>query len=110
MRDEDFVFSLYPNDLIRIYSKKDITVNVINEKGNLPKNKTVSGHEGIFLYYKGMDISTAVLSGITHDNTYKHRSIGKTMLKIEKYNVDVLGNVNLIKKEKRIDFSNMKRE
>ena len=56
-----------------------------------------------------MDISTAVLSGITHDNTYKFRSIGKTMQSIEKYEVDVLGNVRKIEKEDRKDYSHKKK-
>lgn len=109
MSEENFVFSLYKNDLIRVYSKKDISLNVVNKKGDLPAKMTVSGDEGVFLYYKGMDIAVATLNGITHDNTYEHRSIGKTMKRIEKYEVDVLGNVRKIDKEKRRDFSQKKK-
>jgi len=102
--DEDFKFSLYPNDLIRIVSKGNISVNRINNDSTLPEKMCVDGDEGLFLYYKGMDVSTAVLSGVTHDNTYKHRSIGKSMLRIEKYEVDVLGNIRRVEKETRKDF------
>lgn len=109
MTDDDFVFSLYPNDLIRIYSKKMIGLNVTNKKSDLQSKITVEGNSGLFLYYKGLDVSTAFLKGITHDNTYEIRSIGKTMQRIEKYDVDVLGNVTMIKKEKRTDFSQLKK-
>ena len=109
VEEESFVFSLYPNDLIRIYSKKDISLNAANKKSSLSPKLTVDGQKGVFLYYKGMDVSTAFISGITHDNTYMHRSIGKTMQRIEKYEVDVLGRVTKIKKEKRTNFSQMKR-
>lgn len=105
MEDKDFVFSLYPNDLIRIYSKSPIKLGVINEKSNLAKEMIFAGEKGVFLYFKGMDISTSCISGITHDNTYKHRSIGKTILKIEKYEVDVLGNIKKVGKETRQKFN-----
>lgn len=107
--EEDFVFSLYRNDLIRIQSNSCIKMSVINKKSTLPEEMSVSGDEGVFLYFSGLDVSTAFLSGITNDNTYKHRSIGKTMRCIEKYEVDVLGNIRKIEKETRKDFSNRKK-
>jgi CRISPR-associated endonuclease Csn1 len=109
VNNTDFVFSLYPNDLIRIYAKKPITVNIIREAASLPNEMTVPGEDGLFLYYKGMDISRGSLEAITHDNTYKHRSIGKTMLRIEKYEVDVLGNVRKVGTEKRQSFDKRKK-
>lgn len=108
MNDEDFVFLLYPNDLIRICSSKEIALNKTNKKSDLPEKITTPRGEGIFLYYKGMDVSTAGLKGITHDGTYEYRSIGKTMQLIEKYDVDVLGNVHKVEKEKRMDYSGRK--
>lgn len=109
MRDEDFLFSLYRNDLIRIYSKRDMKINAVNKNSTLQPQRTVDGKQGLFLYYKGMDIANAFLNGITHDNTYEHRSIGKTMLKIEKYTVGILGDVHKVGREKRQDFSKRKR-
>jgi CRISPR-associated endonuclease Csn1 len=109
MNAGDFVFSLYPNDLIRIFSKKPITVSIIREESSLAKEMTVPGEDGLFLYYKGMDISRGALEAVTHDNTYKHRSIGKTMIKIEKYEVDVLGNVRKVGKETRQTFDRRKK-
>lgn len=105
MKDEDFVFSLYPNDLIKLYSSKNISLDVENENGDLDKKLNLDGRVGVFLYYKGLDISRVTLSGITHDNTYKTRGIGKTTLKLEKYEVDVLGNLRKIEKEKRRPFN-----
>lgn len=105
MNESDFVFSLYPNDLIKYYSKKTISLNLKNQDSDLNEKKEINGSDGVFLYYKGLDVSTAVISGITHDDTYMMRSIGKTSLKIEKYEVDVLGNVRKIEKEKRNKFN-----
>ncbi len=109
MRDSDFQFSLYPNDLIKVYFKKDFSLSLdgkLEKAGStLPKTKTLSGGDGVFLYNKGLDISVAVLRGITHDGTYTHRTIGKTTLRIEKYEVDVLGNVRLVGKERRQPFT-----
>ena len=105
MNDENFVFSIYPNDLIKYYSKKTISLNNKNGDSTLPPKKEVKGEDGIFLYYKGFDVSTALIGGITHDGVYEIRSIGKTSLKLEKYEVDVLGNYRRIEKEARRDFS-----
>ena len=54
-------------------------------------------------------MSSAFLSGITHDKTYEYRSIGKTVQLIEKYEVDVLGTVRKVGKEKRMDYSRKKK-
>jgi CRISPR-associated endonuclease Csn1 len=109
MNPSDFIFSLYPKDLIRIYAKKEISVNLIRKNSTLPPKMTIPGEEGLFLYYSGLDVSSAGVSGITHGNTYEHRSIGKTMVKIEKYEVDVLGNVRKVGTEKRQSFDKRKK-
>lgn len=109
MDDSNFQFSLYPNDLIKIYSNKEIVLSLddklVKAGSTLPKKKIYCGREGVFLYNKGLNISTALMSGLFHDGTYWHISIGKTIQKIEKYEVDVLGNVRLVGKEKRQSFS-----
>lgn len=103
MDDKDFVFSLYPNDLIRITAKKDMKFSVANKDSTLPANKY--GNE-LLLYYGGADISTASINGITHDNSYKFKSCGiKSLVNIEKFTVDPLGNVNKVNKEKRMYFN-----
>lgn len=109
MDEKDFLFSLYPNDLIRIYDKKELVLARVLDGGTLPEKRSFDGSKGVLLYYKGLDISTAFLSGVTHDNTYKRRTIGKTTLRIEKYEVDVLGNYSKIEKETRQTFQNMKK-
>lgn len=109
MCDEDFVFSLYQNDLICIRPSKDITLETANKKSKLPSKLDIRQGDSLFLYYQGIDSSTAVLSGISHDNTYKYRSIGKTTLSIEKYEVDVLGDIRKVGKEIRRTYSARKK-
>lgn len=103
MKDEDFLFSLYPNDLIEVIGK-----NKLKLKNQLP-GSTLSPEMEEYsakMYYKGADISTASISGITHDSVYKCRSLGiKTLVSIEKYTVDVLGEHHKVGKEKRQGFN-----
>lgn len=106
MSDDNFIFSLYPNDLIHIESKKEIKLSIVNKNATLEKDIFT---DDVFLYYTGFDIAAAVANGITNDNTYKFRSIGKTMKSIEKYQVDILGNYHKVGKEKRMPFSINKR-
>lgn len=81
MDDKDFIFSLYPNDLIRY------------EQNN--------GTEA-FMYYVKAGISTASITVETHDRSNSIPSLGvKTLKSLEKWNVDVLGNRTKINKEKR---------
>ena len=75
----EFCFSLYPNDLIRVHLKSE-------------------SHWG---YYTGCDRSTAAISLWAHD---RNRQVGKdglirgigvkTALKVEKFHVDVLGDIH----------------
>lgn len=102
MDDKDFVFSLYPNDLIKIKSKKQMKFNVNLKDSTLPKNKYA---DEIFVYYKGAGISTASFTIITNDNAYTIPSCGvKSLLNIEKYIVDSIGNIQKVNKEKRMTF------
>lgn len=75
----EFKFSLYPNDLIK-YKEK-------NKKE-------------VFAYYTGVNRSNGVLKLILQNGDTKE--IGARTLNIlEKYQVDVLGNISKVKKEKR---------
>lgn len=77
-------------------------LSLVNKESTLAKN--YSGNN-IFVYYKKTGISTATITVINHDNTYVLNSLGvKTLLSIEKYTVDVLGNITNVKKEKRMGF------
>ncbi len=102
MDDKNFLFSLYPNDLIRITAKKDMKFSLVNKDSTLPENKY--GNE-LLLYYGGADISTASINGTTHDNSYKFKGCGiKSLVNIEKFVVDPLGNISKVNKEKRMYF------
>ena len=73
MADEDFIFSLYPNDLICATSKNGITLNVCRKDSTLPP--TVES-KSFMLYYRGTNISTGGISCITHDNAYEIGGLG----------------------------------
>lgn len=102
MQDEDFIFSLYPNDLINIESKRDIKFTVSQKESTLSESCLV---KKIFAYYVGTDIATGSIKVIINDNTYFARGLGiKTLIKFEKYQVDVLGNISKVGKETRRKF------
>ena len=102
MQEKDFIFSLYPNDLIRVTHKRGLKLTKVFKESTLPSTVEVKSE---FLYYKGAGIAGAVISCINHDNTYEVKSLGiKTLEKLEKYTVDVLGEVHPVKKEKRQSF------
>lgn len=102
MDDEDFVFSLYPNDLIEVKSKRGIKLNVEIKGSTLPKELVVN--EGMF-YYRSAGIAVAQISVINNDNSYGQTSLGiKSLSSIEKYVVDPLGNYSKVGKEKRMSF------
>ena len=106
MRDDDFVFSLYPNDLVKMTHKRGMKLTKCFEKSTLPD--TLDCKE-MLLYYTGADISSGTINCITNDNTYKIRGLGiKTLESIEKYTVDILGEYHPVRKEARQRF-NIKR-
>ena len=79
--DYNFKFSLYPNDLVKIKKKND---------------------KEIIAYYTGTDRSTAAITLLKPDGSESIRGIGvKSLETFEKYQVDILGNISKIKKEKR---------
>lgn len=97
VEDKDFLFSLYSRDLIHIKSKKGVKTNLVNGGQIMQKE--------IFAYYIGADISTASINGMAHDNSFKFRGLGiQNMERLEKCQVDVLGNVTFVKDEKRMGF------
>lgn len=101
MRDEDFLFSLYPNDLIYIESPTPISFHTVKGCPLVPKIE----RKEMFLYYRKAGISTASITVLNHDNTYVKESLGiKTIAKLQKCTVDVLGNIHYVQKEKRLGF------
>ena len=102
MQDSDFLFSIYSNDLIRFVSSAPVTFSLKNQNSTLAPSKKLE--EG-FVYYKTTSISTASFKVENHDNTYQVSSLGiKTLNRLEKYQVDVLGNISKVGKEKRVRF------
>ena len=101
MKDEDFIFSLYPKDLIYIKGKNKIKLNPNN------KDEKQIEVEDTLAYYVKAGISVAQITIQTHDNKYIQPSLGiKSLKSLEKYEVDVLGNYHKVKiPEKRIPFN-----
>lgn len=102
MENKNFIFSLYPDDLIAVEHKKGLTFTVTNKGSTLPaKWETKS----TLCYYTGMNISTGAISVCSHDNSYFIGGLGvKTLTSFKKFEVDILGNVREVKKEKRQSF------
>ena len=104
MKDEDFLFSIYPNDLIRVTSNKMITFSKNQKDADIPEE--IEGYT-MFGYYKGMNISTGAINCISHDDAYRRSGLGAKSLEcIEKFEVDVLGQYHKVSKEKRQPFTN----
>lgn len=102
MDESNFVFSLYPNDLIKLTFAKEMSFSLTNKDSTLPSEMKC---KEIFAYYKGTDISAGAIGIINHDNTYGLRGVGvKRLPRIEKYQVDVLGNISKVGREKRMRF------
>lgn len=107
MDENDFLFSLCQNDLIYLERKSAIKFKVKNSESTLEKE--IVRNKGI-VYFEGGDISTAAISVTTPEDAYFSRGLGfKTLQKVQKYQVDVLGNYTLVKKEKRQNFPAQRR-
>lgn len=103
MDDKDYLFSVYPYDLIYVEREKIIKLNKKEDKSINKEFKHV------FLYYLSSDIRNGSIDVINHDNSYYLDGLGfKTLSKIKKCQIDVLGNIYFVEKEKRLDFSNRK--
>ena len=102
MDDSYFKFSLYPKDLIRIRSKKGIKLKAVNRNADLQEYST----NDCLCYFVKFNISTGALSVENHDRKFEQPGLGgKTLLSIEKYQVDVLGNYSPVAlPEKRMKF------
>ena len=89
MKEADFAFSLYPNDVIYI-GGKELKMNAVLGC----TLETTRSMQDVNLYFKGMDISTGAIQVVNHDGTYKQRSLGiKQLPLIEKCEVSVLGDL-----------------
>lgn len=103
MDDKNFLFSLYSNDLIRVKAKKDMTLSVRLKDSTLPEKRY--GRD-MYFYYISAGISVASISVQTHDSAYGISSLGiKTLVSLEKYTVDAIGNVHKVHREPRRPFT-----
>ena len=102
MKDEDFLFSLYPNDLFRVTHRRGLKLTKAQKDSSLPDSYETTSE---MLYFTGANIHVASISVRNHDNSYLAGLGIKTLESLEKYTVDVLGRYNPVKKEKRQTFS-----
>lgn len=99
MNDNNFIFSIYPKDLIYIKSKEPIRLRSINDESEISVNET-------FAYYIRADISSATINISNEDNKYIAKIGIKTLIDLKKYDVDILGNYHKIKiPQKRMSFN-----
>ena len=102
MFDNDFIFSLYPNDLFRATHKTKLKLTKAQKESTLPDTYETKQE---MLYYIGADISTVSIACRSHDNSYAIKGMGiKTLEKLEKFTVDVLGEYHKVEKEPRMAF------
>ena len=98
MKEENFIFSLYSRDLVYIESDKGVQIKDLD--GNM------SRIESVYAYYTGADTATVSIAGKLNDSSASFRSIGIQGLRdFRKCQVDVLGNISFVKKEKRMPFN-----
>lgn len=102
MKPEDFVFSLYPNDLIRVTHRKGFSLALERNSSSLPPIRTETD---VLLYYKGADRDSVRIEAITHDGAYRLRKGIKGLERLEKYTVDVLGVYYPVHHESRQPFT-----
>lgn len=94
-----FMFSLYKNDLIRIKKSKPLIMQLVNEKSD--KAPQIENTD-MLCYFNSADIATASLKLYSHDMCYKTSGVGvKTLPKLDKCYVDVMGKVYSAPKEIR---------
>lgn len=101
--DSKFICSIYPSDAIKFYSNNYVKLDHVNKN---TKDNLVYNTKSELVYFSKASISTASITIKTHDGKYMKASLGiKTLNKIQKYEVDVLGNYKEVKlPEKRIMF------
>lgn len=87
--DKDFVFSLYPNDLLFIGGKEI----KLNGTGGDTLHQGIMVQD-VFLYYRGLNIAVGSIGVENSDGRYAQDSLGiKQLPIIEKYEVSVLGDL-----------------
>ena len=101
--NEQFLFSLYRNDVLHIKSSKGIKVKYSSENSTINKPNKVYD---VYGYFNMADIATASIRFVSPDNSYFAKSVGIASLDIlEKMQVDYLGQVHRVKHEDRKGFN-----
>ncbi|MDO4282832.1 MAG: type II CRISPR RNA-guided endonuclease Cas9 [Clostridia bacterium] len=102
MKNDHFIFSLYPGDLVYIQSKKGFYLTSM-KKGNTKEKIFVNE---IYGYYIKCGINSSSIALSTHDRRYWQPSLGvRNLAVIKKYQVDILGNYTEVKlPEIRMNF------
>lgn len=95
-----FLFSLFPNDLIKIVPSKNKTIKA---KTTILKKEVLL--PSLIGYFKGVHSGTAGITVETHDGSIIANVGSKQLLLFEKYQVDVLGHYTKIKEEKRMGMA-----
>lgn len=89
MDDKDFLFSMYPHDLIYVERKEVFKLTAPKDSSLDPIIFKTKG----FFYYRSFNSNTGSFEIYTHDRSYSKKSLGgKTLSCLKKYTVDVLGN------------------
>lgn len=103
MKEEDFIFSLYPNDLVKVTHKETLKLSKAKKEADLEASFEA---KSVMLYFISAGVASASILCITHDSSYKIESLGiKTLEGFEKYTVDVLGEYHPVKHEVRQRFN-----
>ncbi|MCH3914396.1 MAG: type II CRISPR RNA-guided endonuclease Cas9 [Acidaminococcaceae bacterium] len=102
MDDKNFVFSVYPNDLLYVEHKDTLKFTKINDESDYTDTFLA---KNCLTYYIKASISTASITVETQEGIYRIPSLGiKSLTTFEKYQVDVLGNYHKVNREKRQQF------
>ena len=102
MDEKDFMFSVYPNDLLYVEHKDALKFTKINTESDYVDTFLT---KECLVYYVKAGIATATITVETPDGIYRIPSMGiKSLKKFEKHQVDVLGNHYRINREKRQKF------
>lgn len=103
MDDEDFLFSLYQNDLLYIESDRGINLWKNKKNGDSTENKKVV--HSLYAYYNSMNRNSAAIEGETSDGAFKFENLGiQNLRRLEKRQVDLLGYITEVGKERRMRF------
>ena len=95
MREEDFVCSLYPGDMIYLEKKKGMPFHAKNKNATIQQD--VHRLSGAF-YYVSTDIASGTMTLTTHDRSYEGRGISLNgVTSFRKIQVDVLGECHDVK-------------